>query len=92
MYCTRCNSYNDDNARFCNNCGAELFNPQPQQDQQTENNVPPQGNFNGGFSGMPNNNSPYGQPMYTPQTGKYTNVLPIVAIIVSVLNFNILGI
>ncbi|MCM1544807.1 MAG: zinc-ribbon domain-containing protein [Ruminococcus sp.] len=100
MYCNRCNAYNDDNARFCNNCGAELAPPTsqpeqpfdgqvpPNQEQPFNGNVPPQGNFNGTF----NNNSPYGQPMYRSQPSKYTNTMPIIAIVASILNFNILGI
>lgn len=80
MYCTRCNAYNDDTAHFCNNCGAELTAPQ-NNEQQYNNQEPPQ-----------NNNSPYSQPMYNARQLQYSNVLPIVAIVGSILNFNILGI
>lgn len=30
MYCKQCNSYNDDNCRFCSQCGAELESPREQ--------------------------------------------------------------
>ena len=115
MYCNRCNAYNDDNARFCNNCGAELVSPQPPE-QNFETNIPPQGSpfennvppfdsnvppqeppFNGNVPPQGNpmggfDNSPYGQPMYPRQRGIYSNVLPIISIVLNAVNFSVIGI
>ncbi len=107
MYCSRCNAYNDDNARFCNNCGMELTAPQNEYRQEQPNyqeaagNVPPQENFNNNFNQNANGNqtpnsapfnSPYGQPMYHSAPVRYSNTMPIIAIVASIINFNILGI
>lgn len=100
MYCNKCNYFNDDQAVFCNNCGARLQRPQdnppppPPQGNYSGYSVPPQ---NGNMNGQPNYN--YGMPYNTPYSRpndfgnrkNYTNVIPIVAIVLNVLTMNIAG-
>lgn len=97
MYCNQCNCFNNDNSKFCNNCGAPLVNfsdNPPPQSNYSDGHVPPQ---NAGANGQPNFNygMPYNTPYSRPQTvpsKAYTNVLPIVAIILSALSTNIIAI
>lgn len=100
MYCNNCNHFNDDNALFCSNCGARLQRPQdnpppPPQGNFSAYGAPPQ-NVNAGGQpnynyGMPNN-TPYSRPDNFGNNKRYTNVIPIVAIVLSVLSVNIVGI
>lgn len=99
MYCNRCNFHNDDNAKFCNNCGAPLERPQdnpppPPQGNFTPYNEPPhdasangQPDFN---YGMPYN-TPYTQPQGFSRPGEYTNLIPIIAIIMGLLSMNLIA-
>lgn len=97
MYCNQCNCFNNDNSKFCNNCGAPLVNfsdNPPPQSNYSDGHVPPQ---NAGANGQPNFNygMPYNTPYSRPQTvpsKAYTNVLPVVAIILSALSTNIIAI
>lgn len=97
MYCNRCNTCNDDHARFCNNCGAPLERPQ--------DNPPPQNNFSGynepprdgGTNGQPDfnygmpYNTPYTQPQGFSRPGEYTNLIPIIAIIMGLFSMNLIA-
>ena len=93
MYCKKCNYMNDDHARFCNNCGAPIETP--------ANNMPPNNN-SAGYNGAPGNtgngqpgfnygmpyNTPYDRPQGYAPAKVYTNVIPIVSIILSILSMN----
>ncbi len=97
MYCNQCHYQNDDHARFCNNCGAELTPP--------ENNAPPYQNNNGyqangagnrngqpGFNyGMPYN-TPYDMPPGFSPVREYTNVIPVISIIMGIVSMSPLAI
>ena len=94
MYCPSCNSYNDDNSRFCSNCGAPLQRPQPEQPtagayeapQQQGSYTPPQNDYA--------YQQPYQQTYQTPlaePTKPLTMTTPVVSIILNVVFFNIIG-
>ena len=78
MYCPSCNSYNDDNSRFCSNCGAPL-----QLQQQAEQPNP--GAFEQQQSSynyqQPPYQPPYRQPAGAEPTKPITMATPVVAII-----------
>jgi len=60
----KCGSENKDNAQFCSNCGAQLIQPQPQQ----ENLVQPQQAASAPQLQQPNNATPaYQQPVQMPK-------------------------
>lgn len=95
MYCPSCNSYNDDSNRFCSSCGAPL------QKQQTE-----QPNSGGWEAPSQQKEPPYQQPYQqsyqqpyqapysaapAEQTKPITIATPVVAIILNVVFFNIIG-
>lgn len=93
MYCSSCNSYNDDSSRFCSNCGAPLQKQQAEQPDAGSWQAPPQGEY------APQQNAytyqqPY-QPTYQAPAGEPTKPLtmttPVVSIILNVVFFNIIG-
>lgn len=101
MYCPNCNFFNNDNSKFCNNCGARLT-PMYEAEQQTppmgaaqaengagSSDMPPQESNN---YGAPNNSAPFNQPFYSSPLKKYTNTLPIIALIMSFATQNLIGI
>ena len=98
MYCHNCNFFNDDNAKFCNNCGSPLNKPSDNPPPQGENQryyAPPQ---NAGANGQPNCN--YGMPGRTPYDRPngfapqkvYTNIIPIVSSVLGVVSVNMISI
>lgn len=112
MYCKNCNTYNDDNSRFCSNCGAELDAPtaqatpsEPEQYTQPEN----QG-YENQYSQQPYSqpqqqysqpqqhsqpqygSAPYSQPGYNaPASVPFSNTKAIVAIVLNIVVFNVIG-
>lgn len=110
MYCKNCNSYNAENSRFCNNCGALLeaqasnaagehsSNEQPGMTgaNETQYSAPPHNGENqynapsygnGGYG-----SAPYSQPYGTLQDNEpFKNTNSIIAIILNVVIFNIIG-
>lgn len=104
MYCKNCNSYNDDNSRFCNQCGAEL-------EKETEQNTAFESEHSAQADGRSGEytdqySQPYSQPYYQQQpqyshpsyngpaepTAPLNNTMSIIAIVLNVVIFNILGI
>ena len=85
MYCKNCNAFNEEGSRFCSSSGAPLTAPEQQTPLQGQY-TPPQG-------AQPNYQQPcYGaQPPMEP-TRPLTIALPIVALILSILSANIIGI
>lgn len=100
MYCSSCNSYNDDSSRFCSNCGAPLQKQQAEQPDAGSWQAPPQGDYAPQQSDYapPQNaytyQQPY-QPTYQAPAGEPTKPLtmttPVVSIILNVVFFNIIG-
>ena len=96
MYCPSCNSYNDDAHRFCAFCGAPLQNePAPQPDPAAYEAPQPD---SGNNQQPPYQQPPYQQPYYqqpyppvTEPTKPLSNVMSVIAIILSVMFFNIIG-
>ena len=93
MYCSSCNSYNDDSNRFCANCGAPLHK-QPEQPNSGVWEAPTQQNEQPEQPFQP----PYQQPAQQPyqaapaeQTKPITVATPVVAIILNIVFFNIIG-
>lgn len=89
MYCPSCNSYNDDNSRFCSNCGAPL-----QYQQQTEQPNPgvfEQQQQTGYSYQQPPYQPPYQQPTGAELTKPITIATPVVAIILNIVFFNVIG-
>lgn len=105
MYCKNCNAYNDDNSRFCCQCGAQL--------EKSEGNdySAPQGAEENGFKNQysaeprqdfysseqdqgcsqPQYSQPnYGVPMNEP-TAPLNNTMAIISIVINVVVFNIIG-
>lgn len=105
MYCKNCNAYNDDNSRFCCQCGAQL--------EKSEGNdySAPQGAEENGFKNQysaeprqdfysseqdqgcsqPQFSQPnYGVPMNEP-TAPLNNTMAIISIVINVVVFNIIG-
>lgn len=105
MYCKNCNAYNDDNSRFCCQCGAQL--------EKSEGNdySAPQGAEENGFKdqysaeprqdfysseqdqgcSQPQYSQPnYGVPMNEP-TAPLNNTMAIISIVINVVVFNIIG-
>ncbi len=64
MYCKQCNSYNDDNCRFCSQCGAELERPAEQQsfEEPAANTNGASNQYGGTYSADPVNQ--YGSGQY----------------------------
>ena len=103
MYCPSCNSYNDDSSRFCANCGAPLVKQQTEQPNTGSFEAPPQG----GYAPQQPYQAPEQQGYQPPyqQTGcqptyaappaeptkPITMATPVVAIILNVVFFNIVG-
>ncbi len=93
MYCPSCNSYNDDSNRFCSNCGAPLQKQQTEQPDTGTWQAPEQGSY------APQQNAyayqqPYQPPYQAPQaepTKPLTMTTSVVAIILNVVFFNIIG-
>lgn len=85
MYCNRCNACNDDGVRFCNNCGTEINDAQPQE-QDFEADAVSQCKPLDNSENLPNNQ----QNDFL--VGTYTIALPIIAIVQNAVNFNIIGI
>lgn len=99
MYCKNCNTYNDDNSRFCSNCGAELdapaaqtAPPAPEQYAQPEN----QG-YENPYSQQQYSHSQYGSAQYSqpgynaPASVPFSNTKAIVAIVLNIVIFNVIG-
>ena len=93
MYCPSCNSYNDDASRFCSNCGAPLQKQQADRPEAGAWQAQAQGEY------APQENAyayqqPY-QPTYAVPPAEPTKPLtmttPVVAIILNVVFFNIIG-
>ncbi|MDO4380600.1 MAG: zinc ribbon domain-containing protein [Clostridia bacterium] len=105
MYCKNCNAYNDDNSRFCCQCGAQL--------EKSEGNdySAPQGAEENGFKDQysaeprqdyssaeqnqsysrPQYSQPnYGAPMNEP-TAPLSNTMAIVSIVINIVVFNVIG-
>ena len=97
MYCPSCNSYNDDNSRFCSNCGAPLQRPQPEQPAAGAYEAPPQ---QGSYT-PPQSDYGYQQPYHQTYQPTYpadaeptkpiTIATPVVAIILNIVFFNVIG-
>ena len=93
MYCPSCNSYNDDASRFCSNCGAPLQKQQADRPEAGAWQAQAQGEY------APQENAyayqqPYQQTYAAPPaepTKPLTMTTPVVAIILNVVFFNILG-
>lgn len=105
MYCKNCNAYNDDNSRFCCQCGAQL--------EKSEGNdySAPQGAEENGFkdqySAEPRQdfysseqNQDYSQPQYSQPnygvpmnepTAPLNNTMAIVSIVLNIVFFNVIG-
>ena len=100
MYCKNCNAYNDENSRFCNQCGAELER-EPEQSFafESEQSAQPDSGYTDQYS------QPYSQP-YSQQQPQYSqpaynapaeptpplnNTMSIVAIVLNIVVFNIIG-
>ena len=97
MYCKNCNSYNDDNSRFCCQCGAQL-EPAEAPAQSEQEYAAPQNNS--GYadqysSARPDYSNPqYAQPNYGAQiepTAPLNNTMAIVSIVINIVIFNVLG-
>lgn len=106
MYCKNCNTYNDDNSRFCSNCGAEFdapaaqtAPPAPEQYAQPEN----QG-YENPYSGQQYSQpqQQYSQPQYgsaqysqpgynAPASVPFSNTKAIIAIVLNIVIFNVIG-
>lgn len=97
MYCQRCNFFNDDHAKFCNNCGAALEKPvgnTPPPNDFSVHNGSPQGEAGNGqpnFNYAAPYNTPYRAPLF-PTAKVYTNVLPIVAVVLAAVSSNFIAI
>ena len=92
MYCKNCNSYNDDNSRFCNQCGAELER-EPEQSAQPDSGYTDQ--YSQPYSQPYSQQQPqYFQPAYNTTaepTAPLNNTMSIVAIVLNIVVFNIIG-
>ena len=92
MYCKNCNSYNDDNSRFCNQCGAELER-EPEQSAQPDSGYTDQ--YSQPYSQPYSQQQPqYSQPAYNAPaepTAPLNNTMSIVAIVLNIVVFNIIG-
>lgn len=86
MYCKNCNAFNPEENRFCSNCGAPL---EEQKNENAFGEQPP-------FGEQPQNNG-YTQPVYSEPYSQFQNepefknTGSIVAIILNVVFFNIIG-
>lgn len=94
MICKNCNSYNSENSRFCNNCGAAL----DAGEQQTGNENPvAEQQYSGNQYSRPYNENRYGEPGYSQPYPPMQDEMPlrntnaIIAIILNVVIFNVLG-
>lgn len=84
MYCKNCNSYNDDNSRFCCQCGAQLEVPAASSPQSEQTYAAPQ---NGAPQySQPNYYAPQGEP-----TPSLNNTMAIVSIVINIVFFNVIG-
>ena len=89
MYCPSCNSYNDDNSRFCSNCGAPLqFQQQAEQPNPGAFEQQQQSSYN---YQQPPYQPPYRQPAGAEPTKPITMATPVVAIILNIVFFNVIG-
>ena len=97
MYCKNCNSYNDDNSRFCCQCGAQL-EPAVSSEQSGQEYAAPQNNS--GYADQYSSaradysNPQYAQPNYgtqTEPTAPLNNTMAIVSIVINIVIFNVLG-
>lgn len=81
MYCNNCGTENPNGSRFCCGCGVSL------ESQGQEQNVSAGGyrNRNAGY------NPSYSQPNYAPKPNGYSNVLPVVALIISIFTGNLIA-
>lgn len=86
MYCKNCNAFNDDSSRFCSSCGAPLSEPAAAQQP------PLQGQYTPPQSAYPPPQYAYGAQPQAEPTRPLTIALPIVALILSLLSANIIGI
>lgn len=90
MYCKNCNTYNTDDSRFCSNCGAAL------EEQKSENNGSEQP-YSANVYNEPYNNNQYTAPGYSQPYSPLQNEAPfkntnaIIAIILNVVFFNVIG-
>ena len=88
MYCPNCNQFNDDRNSFCAFCGAPL--------RTRQNEAPDSGSYTPPF-GAPDSGSyqPPVQPPYQPPVNELTKPItaatPAVAMILSILCFNVIG-
>lgn len=91
MYCKNCNTYNSDDSRFCSNCGAAL------EEQKSENSGSEQPYSANVYNEQPYNNNQYTAPGYSQPYSPLQNEAPlkntnaIIAIILNVVFFNIIG-
>ena len=91
MYCKNCNTYNSDDSRFCSNCGAAL------EEQQSENTGSEQPNNTNVYNEQPYGSNQYAAPGYSQPYSPLQNEAPfkntnaIIAIILNVVFFNVIG-
>ena len=86
MYCPSCNSYNDDANRFCASCGAPLQKQQAEQPDAGSWEAPQQNSYSYQQPYQP----PYSSSLAEP-TKPITMATPVVALILNVVFFNLIG-
>ena len=80
MFCPKCGARNDDNVRFCVNCGSTLSASQQKNQFQQ---MPPLQQPNQFQQRPPLQQAPYGQPMYMqPKKSKAGVIIAIIAVLV----------
>jgi len=103
MYCPSCNSYNDDNNRFCASCGAPLHKQQTEQPEAGSWEPQQTGDYQQSYA--QSYQQSYQQPYQQPYQGAYqpgyaplaeptkpvTSTRPIVALILNIVFFNFIG-
>ena len=90
MYCKNCNAYNPDDSRFCSNCGAAL---EEQRGESIGSGQPHSTNvYNEPYSSNQYTAPGYSQP-YSPlqDEAPFKNTNAIIAIILNVVFFNVIG-
>lgn len=98
MNCKRCGSYNDNDARFCSNCGCDLTADAASGNQQPNYNQPnyTQPNYNQPNYNQPNYSQPnYNQYNYNPNGYGYGSITRrelVTCILLSIITCGIYGI